>query len=443
MCSFLFSTKLPNCELEELNFFLKFRGPDHTQAQIAGGFLFVHNLLSITGSFTPQPFHDGRVSLVFNGEIYNYREFGDYKSDGQCLIPLYKQYGPEFVRKLDGEFCLCLVDFDRKIAVISSDIFKTKPLFLALGRQGLACASYRTPLLKLGFDRVESAEPNTALVISLERLEVIQKFELKTFDLNQHKMTYDDWVAAFSAGVRKRVENLEKKVFIGLSSGYDSGIIFNELLKLGKPFKTFSLRGSENESILDSRIAMAEGRDICHSIQKNPEQYKISHDIISERVEDFKYTIHSDSSDYNERATSLTDDYGSNNFATVCTAARRLDCTVCLSGTGADEIISDYGFNGIKIFPHSNFGGLFPADLGTIFPWASFFGSTLESYIAKEEYVGGAFGIEMRYPFLDSAVVQEFLWLHQDLKNREYKSVIDYYFKASGFPYAKHEKRGF
>jgi len=33
----------------------------------------------------------------------------------------------------------------------------------------------------------------------------------------------------------------------------------------------------------------------------------------------------------------------------------------------------------------------------------------MESYLAKEEYVGGAYGIESRYPFLDKKVVQEFL----------------------------------
>ena len=41
----------------------------------------------------------------------------------------------------------------------------------------------------------------------------------------------------------------------------------------------------------------------------------------------------------------------------------------------------------------------------------------MEMYIAKEEYVAGAFGIETRYPFLDVQVVQEFLWLLPELKN--------------------------
>ncbi|CAE7211915.1 unnamed protein product, partial [Symbiodinium sp. CCMP2456] len=80
---------------------------------------------------------------------------------------------------------------------------------------------------------------------------------------------------------------------------------------------------------------------------------------------------------------------------------------VYLSGTGADEIISDYGHGGKKIFPHSNFGGLFPEDLGTLFPWEAFFLGTQRDYLMKEELVAGVHGVEARYPFLDRMVVQE------------------------------------
>ena len=46
---------------------------------------------------------------------------------------------------------------------------------------------------------------------------------------------------------------------------------------------------------------------------------------------------------------------------------------IYLSGSGADEIFSDYGFDGIKHFRHSTIGGLFPEDLDTVFPWKNFF----------------------------------------------------------------------
>jgi asparagine synthetase B (glutamine-hydrolysing) len=67
----------------------------------------------------------------------------------------------------------------------------------------------------------------------------------------------------------------------------------------------------------------------------------------------------------------------------------------------------------------------------------------MESYIAKEEYVAGMFGIESRFPFLDKAVVQEFLWLNMELKNKYYKSVLNNYFIENDYPFAKNQKVGF
>jgi asparagine synthetase B (glutamine-hydrolysing) len=127
----------------------------------------------------------------------------------------------------------------------------------------------------------------------------------------------------------------------------------------------------------------------------------------------------------------------------VCERARSNGEKILLSGQGADEIFSDYGFGGVKKYNHSNFGGLFPKDLSEIFPWASFYNSSMESYLAKEEYVAGSYGIETRYPFLDMDVVQEFLWLDSDLKNNNYKSPLHQYLKINNFPFEENQKIGF
>ena len=92
MCSILFSTKQPNgINIDNLNYYNQFRGPDDTCVHIdeTNGFMFIHNLLSMTGKITQQPFIDGNIICLYNGEIYNYKDFGNYKSDGLCLIDLY------------------------------------------------------------------------------------------------------------------------------------------------------------------------------------------------------------------------------------------------------------------------------------------------------------------------------------------------------------------
>ena len=131
MCSILCTNKTIE-DYDDINYYLKFRGPDNTTMikDEVNNFTFLHNLLSMTGEFTEQPFVQDGVVCLYNGEIYNYKEFGDYDSDGLCLIDLYKEYGKDFVKKLDGEFAILLMDFNKDLIVMATDIFKTKPLFL-------------------------------------------------------------------------------------------------------------------------------------------------------------------------------------------------------------------------------------------------------------------------------------------------------------------------
>ena len=130
-------------------------------------------------------------------------------------------------------------------------------------------------------------------------------------------------------------------------------------------------------------------------------------------------------------------------LSAICNRANGEGRRIYFSGQGADEIISDYGFGGKKIYKHSGFGGLFPAQMNGFFPWHSFYDGTQIQYLNKEEYVAGHFGIETRYPFLDRNLVQEFLWLTHDLKNSKYKSVLDEYLSVNNFPFQAQEKRGF
>jgi len=158
------------------------------------------------------------------------------------------------------------------------------------------------------------------------------------------------------------------------------------------PFKAYLVCGTEHEGTLIERLKLMVPAGVqIQLLSKTDEPLAHSIAYIKSNTEEFKYTISSSSSDYNEFWLSLTDDGGSRYLSYICQCAKADGYKILLSGMGPDEIFSDYGFNGVKAAKHSNFGGLFPADLRTIFPWNSFFGSSMESYIAKEEYVGGAF----------------------------------------------------
>ena len=442
MCSFIFSDK-KIINLDKINFYNKFRGPDYTNLYERSGFSFVHNLLSITGNFTLQPFIEDDIICLYNGEIYDFEKFGNYKSDGECLIPLYKKFGPSFTKELDGEFAIFLIDFNSNTLVISSDTFKTKPIFYSLGKGNLSCSSYSTPLKELGYNDIISMPPNTTLVIDLETCQVIESITVTTFNLLQYKDDLSDWIKAFEESIRKRTKGVREKLFIGLSGGYDSGAICCELLKQKIPFSSYTVYGTENEKILELRLQKMNNNVNKFKLTKNSNEIKKAYDFILKNTESFRFVTYSNSSDYNEFYLDLINDNGAKHLSLVCSKAIKDGNKIFLSGQGADEIFSDYGFMGVKKYPHSNFGGNFPEILENIFPWPSFFNSSMESYLAKEEYVAGAYGIEARYPFLDKKVVQEFLNLKSELKNSHYKSVLYYYLTENSYPFVKDEKIGF
>jgi hypothetical protein len=155
--------------------------------------------------------------------------------------------------------------------------------------------------------------------------------------------------------------------------------------------------------------------------------------VIASRVEEYK-----------SDAYGVKKDYASLGLSSICRKALSgIPHKIYISGCGADEIMSDYAYKGEPVFKsNSCFNGVFPEDLGDIFPWKNFYGGTMKNYLMKEEHVCGAHGIEARYPYLDTKVVQEFLSLKHTLKNSNYKAPLKYYFEQNNFPY--HEfKLGF
>ena len=441
MCSFLL-TNVVQFDLLEANSFQQLRGPDTTRSVVVGDLVFAHNLLSITGAFTVQPFMEDGLVCMYNGEIYNSSDFGEFDSDGLCLLPAYKQAGHDFVRELDGEFALIVVDYEKRELLISSDTFGTKPIHFAVEGSKFGVASYASALRSLGFNTVTKMRANEYIVLDLGTLMPKKKGCVHEFFKNQYKKNFDDWDEAFKNAIIKRTRNCREKIFIGLSSGYDSGAIACQLDQLGIDYKTFSIMNNERTDIIEDRVLRRPMGSEFEFLFPSAEQKITAREELLARVEPVECHIISARSGSSTR-WQLHSDGASSGLALICQKAKVEGRKVYLSGQGADEIFSDYGRGGQAIYAHSNFGGHFPDDLEKIYPWPSFFGSTQAAYLAKEEYVSGSYGIEARYPYLDKQVVQEFLSLGQAIKNSSYKSVLRNLFEQLRYPFAADEKCGF
>ena len=473
MCGILFSSK-EIIDLEQTLQYLKKRGPDHTEYKIINQYHFIHVLLSMTGEkYTIQPFIYNDIVIMFNGEIYNYKDFGDFNSDGECIIESYKKYGDDFVKKLDGEFALLLVDFSKDVLYYSTDVFSIKPLWFAQDGHDFGLCSYASPLECLGFKNVNQVDANTTIKIKLTTRELLSKQTVFDFDLRQHKTSFIDWNNAFERSIIKRTSGIKHGIFIGLSGGYDSGLISCVLNKLNVDYTAYTIIGSEDIELIQKRHNLLKKGHILdvsqsdfmeqHSyLNKYSEEYLLKidngeqtqyettlkhlercNDPDKKRSLEKTVTLLKNKVEYRNNGQMVTSDNGSIGMSYICSLAKPAGQLIYLSGSGADETISDYGFNKVKHYGHSTIGGYFPSDLSTVFPWKNFFGNTQRAYLMKEETVTGTWGVEGRYPFLDKQVVQEFLWLSNDLKNRHYKSVIHNYLQANSYPFAENKKVGF
>jgi asparagine synthetase B (glutamine-hydrolysing) len=441
MCSFIFSTLQPTTN--DFNRIMALRGPDYTQSHTIEGCFFCHNLLSMRGDYVGQPYvaDTNDVVVMFNGEIYSCPE--DYTSEARYLYDLYKKMGAACFSELDGEYSIVIVDFGKSVVHVARDCFGTKPLFFGASGDEFGFASYRDALTVLGFDEVRPLKPNHAVEYSLDRTRIIER-EIYSFNLAQYKSDMADWSAAFDRAVAKRVKHMRGKAFVGLSSGYDSGAIAASLISQDKDFISVTVEGREDPEVVEGRIlAVRASGNQAITIPDSELNVEELRGWLDENVEDQPYVIVNDEGQRVESGKSVHKDKAALILAGVCKRAKAEGALVYLSGSGADEIVSDYGFDGRKFFAHSNFGGKFPNNLLGRFPWSSFYGSTQAAYLAKEEMVAGSFGMEARYPYLDVEVVQEYLSLRSEVKNGIYKSVIRNYLDKRDFPVMENVKIGF
>jgi asparagine synthase (glutamine-hydrolysing) len=139
------------------------RGPDSGGQLSENGIAFVFRRLSILDpeprSDQPMTSADGRYTLVFNGEIYNYKALREIliakgaafqtAGDTEVLLQGFIHFGEEILDRLEGMFAFAILDRKTGQLTVARDPFGIKPLYLVRKKGLVAVASEMRPLYRL------------------------------------------------------------------------------------------------------------------------------------------------------------------------------------------------------------------------------------------------------------------------------------------------------
>jgi asparagine synthase (glutamine-hydrolysing) len=140
---------------------IRHRGPDDSGVLVDGDFGFGMRrlaILDLAGGHQPMRSEDGRLSLVFNGEIYNHLAVREAlgpdavfhtHSDTETILRAYERWGAACFARLEGMFSVAVWDHAARSLTLARDPLGIKPLYLAEQGGGLAFASELKALRKI------------------------------------------------------------------------------------------------------------------------------------------------------------------------------------------------------------------------------------------------------------------------------------------------------
>jgi asparagine synthase (glutamine-hydrolysing) len=362
-------TGISGAELDRMNETLRRRGPDEGGALFQPGVGLAMRRLSIidlAGGRQPIYNEDRTVAVVFNGEIYNYRELRaglverghrfETHSDTEVLVHLYEEHGDALVEHLRGMFAFALWDFPRRRGLVARDRLGIKPLFYARVGDGLVFGSEIKALLAsnrigrdLDYQALDAFLTYTYIPAPLSIYRSIRKLEpghlmvweegkvadRQYWDLDMSRVERglgdQEWAARFEHAIGDAVRShMVSDVPVGafLSGGIDSSLVVAMMSPhTPDPVQTFTMGfGGSRNPLLDERplAKLVAGRYGCdfHEFVAEPDFRHIAGEIAQAFDEPFA-------------DDSVIPSYYVSQFT-------RAGVKVAMSGLGGDELFAGY-----------------------------------------------------------------------------------------------------
>ena len=265
--------------LNRMNIITSHRGPDGKGAFYDEGVSLGHNRLSIIdiseSASQPMLSSDGRFAIVFNGEIYNFKELkkeleGEYnfktKSDTEVILAAYSKWGKDCLNKLNGMFAFAVWDKEKKELFLVRDHAGIKPLYYFWDNNKFIFSSEIKGILEHDVPRILNKEafnhyfrvlytpepltmfegiyklpPATYAVLSNGKLKIEKYWKLEDQKYNKNKKEIQKNIKEKVLQSVKDQLISDKPLGLYLSGGIDSSVILYAMSKAKQNIETFSV----------------------------------------------------------------------------------------------------------------------------------------------------------------------------------------------------------
>ncbi len=359
---------------EKANKCQQHRGPDNQSIWSDDYIALAHQRLSIIdlSNAANQPFHKGDFVIIFNGEIYNYKELQlklqkekqvkfITSSDTEVILEMYNHYRDNCLNYLKGMFAFAIYNKIDSELFIARDHFGIKPLFFTQIDKSLAFSSELKTLVSVPgfkksinqkslvsclnygwvsgnetmFNGCHKLPPAHYLTYSpSSEINLVQYWELednegKNIDLNEKNTTEAVTNSIESSVNRHMVADVPVSSF--LSGGLDSSMISVLAKKVNNKLSTYTISTFKKDKKIEQMPDDEKFAEIvAETYNFNHHVIRISPDIIT----DLPLIV--------KALDEPIGDPAAINTYLICKAAREEGAKVLLSGMGADEIFFGY-----------------------------------------------------------------------------------------------------
>ncbi|WP_435549201.1 asparagine synthetase B [Desulfobacterium sp. N47] len=399
------------CDADTINRMLDalpHRGPNDRGLHINGNSVFGHTRLSIVDvaqGHQPIISRDGNAGIICNGEIYNFRKLRrkidskynfQTKSDTETILHLYREKGPECLKELDGMFAFAAYKGDD--FMLARDPIGIKPLYYGFQDGTLYFSSELGAMSHAGLEEVHEFPAGQYYTPKEGFVKFYRIPEIEDHIHTDIEKTCDIIRKTFIDAVKKRLlADPEVPVGSFCSGGLDSSLVAAIAADEIPNLHTFVVGMQDEYGNLSDDIKAA--RIAAKHIGSNHHEY-----IFTE-------------AEYYEALPTVINKLESYDPSLVrCALPCYFTCkcaadyvTVVLTGEGADELFAGYHY--MKNFPIDKLNLEARRCIGNLH----------NINLQRADRMGMLFSLELRVPFLDTAMVDLSMKIPPELKIREHR----------------------